>query len=342
MSLSNVFLFAVFGMLMLLVFSSGADYSTYGMLAPLLPEELLEQSETIFVGNVTSKNTSQVEYSDKVMIDVNGSLKPRIQNYTTDVEEYTVRVEEFLKNPQGYDVMLVREPMAGARFEVGDRVILYVSKLGEKNEYRFESFALPESCDAKDALMQQRLWFAGSEFTIMQDGNKFDGYKKKEFQNLSKNEPIQFVYRHDVETMFGKRFDIQLEIIREDSDGFGLESILNQTVKAEAEPCKWIANTEWEFIPEVDGVYRIVGTINSTSDGESSSNELLFNTRINVGSTNMSDLPPLRQLQNGVLPSEIICTETLQLIFKSSDDSPICVTPETKQILIERGWAKPI
>lgn len=53
-------------------------------------------------------------------------------------------------------------------------------------------------------------------------------------------------------------------------------------------------------------------------------------------------LEPLKQLKNGVLAGDILCKEGLELIIKSSNDSPVCVTSETKSKLFERGWAKPI
>ena len=48
---------------------------------------------------------------------------------------------------------------------------------------------------------------------------------------------------------------------------------------------------------------------------------------------------PLRQTLNGIPPQNILCNEGLTLIQKYNG-SPACVTPETKQKLIERGWAK--
>lgn len=48
---------------------------------------------------------------------------------------------------------------------------------------------------------------------------------------------------------------------------------------------------------------------------------------------------PVKQLEKGLDPSEIICREGLKLIFKSSNDSPACVKPESIPKLIERGWA---
>ncbi len=49
---------------------------------------------------------------------------------------------------------------------------------------------------------------------------------------------------------------------------------------------------------------------------------------------------PKHQIANGVLPQDVICKEHLELIFKSSNNSPACVKPETKEKLIERGWAR--
>jgi hypothetical protein len=49
-------------------------------------------------------------------------------------------------------------------------------------------------------------------------------------------------------------------------------------------------------------------------------------------------LPPRKQMTKGVLADEINCKESLQLIFKSRDNSPACVKPQTAQNLVERGW----
>ena len=46
---------------------------------------------------------------------------------------------------------------------------------------------------------------------------------------------------------------------------------------------------------------------------------------------------PYQKWQDGV-PTFEICREGLKLIFKSSNDSPACVKPETAGKLVERGW----
>lgn len=53
----------------------------------------------------------------------------------------------------------------------------------------------------------------------------------------------------------------------------------------------------------------------------------------------LDSLSPLKQFEIGILDNEIQCKESLIFITKY-DGSPACVTPETKQKLIERGWAK--
>jgi len=47
---------------------------------------------------------------------------------------------------------------------------------------------------------------------------------------------------------------------------------------------------------------------------------------------------PKKQLESGVIPENVICREGLELIFKSSNNSPACVKPATAEKLIQRGW----
>lgn len=50
--------------------------------------------------------------------------------------------------------------------------------------------------------------------------------------------------------------------------------------------------------------------------------------------------PPNTQLNNGIKPELVKCNEGLDIVIKSSNGNPACVKSETKQKLIERGWAK--
>jgi hypothetical protein len=61
------------------------------------------------------------------------------------------------------------------------------------------------------------------------------------------------------------------------------------------------------------------------------------NYQTNVGQTVM---PPLEQFRSGIAADSVQCKYDLELIFKSSDDSPACVTSPTAIRLVLWGWAK--
>ena len=48
---------------------------------------------------------------------------------------------------------------------------------------------------------------------------------------------------------------------------------------------------------------------------------------------------PKSQSIEGVEAHDIICNESLELVYKSSDSSPACVKSTSVSKLIERGWA---
>ena len=45
------------------------------------------------------------------------------------------------------------------------------------------------------------------------------------------------------------------------------------------------------------------------------------------------------QIKNGVFLDSLTCADRFELIFKSTDNSPACVTPKTAEKLVQRGWA---
>src|SRR5215467_16332841 len=67
---------------------------------------------------------------------------------------------------------------------------------------------------------------------------------------------------------------------------------------------------------------------------------LIFCIQSTIPALGENYLSPLKQVQNGIFPEDIMCQTSFHLIFKSSDSSPICVKQATQTMLIERGWAK--
>lgn len=51
---------------------------------------------------------------------------------------------------------------------------------------------------------------------------------------------------------------------------------------------------------------------------------------------------PLWQIQHGVKPEDVKCNSNFELVFKSQDNLPACVSPENVSRLVSIGWAKPI
>ena len=49
--------------------------------------------------------------------------------------------------------------------------------------------------------------------------------------------------------------------------------------------------------------------------------------------------PPLKQISQGVSPSDITCTEGKELVLKKSNGLPACVNPSSVEKLIQRNWA---
>ncbi|MDE1841916.1 MAG: hypothetical protein KGI09_08560, partial [Thaumarchaeota archaeon] len=49
---------------------------------------------------------------------------------------------------------------------------------------------------------------------------------------------------------------------------------------------------------------------------------------------------PLKQFKSGTAVNDVVCRADLKLVVRSEDGYPACVTPDTAQKLIKRGWAK--
>jgi hypothetical protein len=48
--------------------------------------------------------------------------------------------------------------------------------------------------------------------------------------------------------------------------------------------------------------------------------------------------PPKLQIKNGVIPEDVLCKYGLNLVFKTTDYSPVCVKTDTIKKLINREW----
>jgi len=97
-------------------------------------------------------------------VEKDGTSQTVVEDYLLTLDEYTVHVEEFLKNPQDVDVVTVRQPTVSipgrvvphGGFEIGDRALFYVETLDGTNTYSKESFLIPDQCHANSVLLKPR------------------------------------------------------------------------------------------------------------------------------------------------------------------------------------------
>ena len=310
------------------------DNNAYGIWVRQSPQELLNDSSTIFVGNITSVNVLQFEKETSDIMTENGIEKNVVKNYTLSIDEYNVNIEEFLKNPQNVDKITVRQPitswspgMLGGldEFHVGDRVLFYIKNLDGNNTYSPESFIIPKSCAATNVLTQNRLEARGESFTI-QNGIKTDS-------NFTANKPIYFVDNEDVDTLSGKSFDILVNITK--NTGSNPETVFSKEIHSQAKPCEWIAPAEWEFTPQ-EGYYRMDVTI--TEDNKTYA-QYIEKFPVQSDVVTPDHISPLKQIDNGIPTENITCSSDLELIYKTSNKYPVCVKHSTAEKLVQRGWA---
>ena len=307
----------------------------YGLWMPQSPEELLEQSETVFVGTITSVNVLEFERSNTYNVEENGVSQIITENYTQTLDEYAVNIEKFLKNPQESDTITMLEATVGGvpgrsvsigGFDLDDRVLFFVPKIDDvQNQYSPESFKIPKQCDAKSVLEQPRIQMANS-FNMMQDGIEKD-------DNLVAGKPIQFVYKRDMRSLDEESFDFQITVRKETDANRYDEAVLSEKIHAKSNPCEWIAVAKAEFTPQA-GDYSIWVNIAEGTGADTFSSSF----SVEGDTTQEKDLTlPLKQFRSGISSDDVQCNNNL-LLTQKYDGSPACVTLETKTKLVERGW----
>jgi len=311
------------------------DYDAYGLWVPLSPEELLEQSLTIFVGTVTAVSPVDVDYLSQIASD--GTVKDTMGPETMTLEEYTIEVEEFLKNPQETDTLKVLQATVGgvpggpariSGFEIGDRVLFYLPKdEGQTHfagQYLPESFKIPTQCDSRQVLEHPRIEGRNS-FEMLQDGiTKQD--------NFTAGMPIEFVYKRDMGSLDGASFDFQITVRKKTEPNMFDDAVLSEKIHAKSNSCEWIAVAKAELVPQT-GNYRTWIHITEGTGGNSFSSSFSVNDYVKEKTM----ILPLKQFQSGIILDEIQCNDDLVLVQKY-DGSPACVKPESKQKLMDRGW----
>ena len=309
----------------------------HGIWIPESTDDLVKKSATIFVGNITATKTLQFEKQYSYLEEENGTDKNIVKNYTLSLDEYTVDVGEYLKNPQNSTKMTVIQPTVGIMgrlggldgFKTGDHVLFYLENLDGSNTYSPESFILPTFCNGMDILTQERP-AGGINFTVIQNGTEID------YGNFTADEPIQFTSSKDMGTLSGKSYDLEVNITR--NSGVNTETMFSKEIHSNSRPCEWTATAEWDFTPQ-EGSYRM-NVITKEGGIITGTSYTSFTAKSNTIHTN--HMSPLEQFKSGISALDVKCKIDFVHIIKAEDGSPACVKPNTVDILVKRGWAKPI
>jgi len=80
----------------------------------------------------------------------------------------------------------------------------------------------------------------------------------------------------------------------------------------------------------------LILTNNSVPDNNTSASNGMMKS--NGGPVVITLESPLKQFKSGTDPYFVICNQNLQLVIKSSDNSPACVKPSSIERLLKQGW----
>ena len=134
------------------------------------------------------------------------------------------------------------------------------------------------------------------------------------------------------------------------------DSSLWKTIEKDTGIAPSTSHSEWQipqtvFFNELPGKYKLVLTtdnvetlvfefvvkqINEKYVQDDSEAEM--NTNYGTNTSRNDLLAPLKQIENGILPIDVICKEGMELVFKSNNGNPACVKSETIEKLVERNW----
>ncbi|CUR51372.1 exported protein of unknown function [Nitrosotalea devaniterrae] len=246
-------------------FNDISNYSDIAFTGDVVSKNIVNVKSSYIVGNITS-TLSFMEGTQYIT----GPPFKKI-NYTLNLDQYTIHVDKFLKNPQTSNNMTIREPIVdpiyhsdppGPRFNIGDHVLFYVKNFNGSNAYSQNSFIIPDTCNATDVFGQNR--YFGSDYTMTQNGIKVDYNISGDKPPFTANLPIQFMYSSKIDTLSGKYFAVRYDIV--DDPSFRI--ISSKEINVNSKKCEWMESADWElslksgkyysniYIKNDDGTFR--------------------------------------------------------------------------------------
>src|SRR2546428_9798850 len=123
--------------------------------------------------------------------------------------------------------------------------------------------------------------------------------------------------------------DVHVTLTIQDQDTG--QQVFNQTQSLQMKACSGPESVKWRFVPTQIADYHA-----NLSDNRGTVGMIFYSMLDATKSQTVSS--PLEQLRFGIDSHNVVCKQDLQLVIKSEDGFPACVTKQTAQILVERGW----
>ena len=269
--------------------------------------------------------------SDIVLIGNVISSTPFSPTYT----KYEIQVEQYLKNPQSQDTLTVIASginktgfakRADTIFDVGQRAFLYLKKDQGNNVVWWYSYPTQSLCDpAPTAADMNSTYVKGAGLDYNQ---LYTGASKSNSYLYAPNQPVIISYDAWNNQFTRKTFDVVFQVKNQTG-----QILFNDTKQVELKPCIGHQIVNSTFVPKVAGTYDINVIFDNSLIGTTVEIPSLSGT-----SSDISHASPLKQFKSGIGALDVTCKTGLQLVIKSEDLSPACVTPDTSGILVKRGW----
>ena len=240
--------------------------------------------------------------------------------------KYGIDVENYLKNSKSFDMISAisyetknqtdtytevhyyNEPF----FDVGQKVFVYL-KMNKSGEYTMSPYSFAIEKNEPKGPPPSVIWMTGPTKFQFNQGEEviISGLIKK-------------AYLYD-STQRRQDPSINLKIFDKNN-----ELLVSEKLNAKVD-----GTYDYQF--QIKGESRIPGKYSYEIQlgPETMNGEFIIEINPNLWT-------PLKQFKSGVLLTNIQCRDGLQLMIKSENGLPACVTTQNMEKLAERGWGKPL
>jgi hypothetical protein len=293
-------------------------------------------------------------------------------NRTMTLNSYHISVNKYFKtNTKSTLISASGDIILGS----GDRALFYISRVDSINLISPYSMVTTSDCTARDliplsTLPGEPIGRGGPTLAFLADHPCKPSYFRSADVVQQDQHRLALEYTYTLQHGYFKYFipyvisGGKIHNMQLDCQSGTLLAYLQETVDGTLTitiPRKMLDSrngTDMEFIVIMDGLETESEEINSDEDVRTM--EIQFNKDSNLieviaalwpgeaycgGGDNRESqhyqlLSPLQQLKSGTPSQYVVCGQALELALKASNGQPICVKPETKQMLLSVKWAE--